>query len=439
MLTLYLIPLFQLEGKKKLINVATAVMTVVNVALNILFVLNDMGIKGIGYATSISYYIALIILSTHFFGKKHGILLKGRFAVSRTYLLQTVREGVPSAFKSVTSVIFNIFINNMLAMTGSTVAMAAFSVFKMTKFIFLSVSEAIINPVRMIQSMLLEERDYKTLKRIFRHSMMMGTGFSGMLCLLLLVFGRKAYSFVVSGTVLEETMVLMHWAMIVYILNAIVCYYLAYFQALNKPKLVYSISAVLNFGTIPVCYLLAHAFGSTGVWIGISAQTVITSAYVLICACIVGRKNKGLINKLLVLPSLDNQNCKTYDFHIESADDAGEAATDFYEICRSNIVDTKKAYYFSLSLEEIVFNILEYQRSVSEPDPNIDVHIVMIGNERMIMRVKDCSNERDPFVKYEYNTTDDKIKNVGIRIIKSLADDVQYSFIYGVNFLTIKI
>ena len=439
LLTLYLIPLFQLDGKKKLINVATVVMTVVNVALNIIFVLNDMGIKGIGYSTSISYYIALIILSTHFFGKKHGILLKGRFAVSRNYLLQTVKEGAPFAFKNVTSIIFNIFVNNILAMTGSTEAMAAFSVFKMTKFIFLSVSEAIINPVRMIQSMLLEERDYKTLKRIFRHSMMMGTGFSGLLCLLLLVFGRKAYSFMVSGAVLEETMALMYWSIIVYILNTIVCYYLAYFQAINKLRLVYSISVVLNIGTLPVFYLLARAFGSTGVWIGFAVQFVIISAYVLICACIVGRKNKGLINKLLALPPLDNQNCKTYDFHIESADDAGEAATDFYEICRSNIVDTKKAYYFSLSLEEIVFNILEYQRSVNEPDPNIDVHIVMIGNERMIMRVKDCSNERDPFVKYEYNTTDDKIKNVGIRIIKSLADDVQYSFIYGVNFLTIKI
>ena len=439
LLTLYLIPLFQFDGKKKLINVTTVVMTVVNVALNIIFVLNDMGIKGIGYSTSISYYIALIILSTHFFGKKHGILLKGRFAVSMTYLLQTVREGAPSAFKNVTSIIFNISVNNMLAMTGSTEALAAFSVFKLTKFIFLSVSEAIINPVRMIQSMLLEERDYKTLRRIFRHSMIMGTGFSGMLCLLLLVFGKNAYSFMVSGAVLEETMALMYWTIIVYILNTIVCYYLAYFQAINKLRLVFSVSFVLNIGTLPVFYLLAHDFGSTGVWIGFAAQFVIISTYVLICACILGRKNKGLISKLLVLPPLDNQNCKTYDFHIESEDDARKAATDFYDICRSNIVDTKRAYYCSLSLEEIVFNILEYQKSVGESDSNIDVHIVMIGNERMIMRVKDCSRERDPFVKYEYSTTDDNMENLGIRIIKSLADDVKYSFIYGVNFFTITI
>ncbi|MBQ8922946.1 MAG: hypothetical protein IJ060_12480 [Oscillospiraceae bacterium] len=439
LLTLYLIPLLQLDEKKKLINAATIAMTVVNVTLNIIFVLNDMGIKGIGYSTSISYYVALIILSSHFFGKKNGILLKGSFAVSKTYLFQTIKEGTPTAFKNVSSIVFNTAVNNMIAMTGSTEAMAAFSVYKMTKFIFLSVSEAIINPVRMIQTMLREERDNKMLKMIFRYSMMKGIGLSALLSLLLCLFGRKAYSFMVSGAVLDETMTLMYYTVIVYILNTVVCYYLAYFQAINKSKLVYSISVVLNIGTLPIFYLLSRAFGSKGVWAGLSVQFVIITMYVLICACIIGRKNKGIVNKLLVLEPSDHERYKTFDFHIESFKDAEKSSLEFHDVCKSNIADRKKSYYCALSLEEIVFNILEYQKSVSERDPNIDVHIVIIGSEKMIMRVKDCSKERDPFVKYEYSTTGDELENLGIRIIKSLADDVKYSFIYGVNFITITI
>ncbi len=439
LLTLYLIPLFQLDEKKKLINAATIVMTVINVGLNIIFVLNGMGIKGIGYSTSISYYAALIILSAHFFGKKNGVLLKGGFSVSKTYLIQTVREGTPTAFKNVSSIIFNTAVNNMISMTGSTEAMAAFSVYKMTKFIFLSVSEAIINPVRMIQSMLREEKDNKMLKRIFRYSMMKGVGFSALLCLLLCVFGRTAYSFMVSGAVLDETMTLMYSTVIVYILNSVVCYYLAYFQAIGKHKLVYSISVVLNIGTLPVFYLLARAFGSKGVWAGFAVQFVIISAYVLICALVLGRKNKGIVNKLLVIPASGSENYKTYDYHIESEEDARAAAADFSELCRGSIAERKKAYFCSLSLEEIVFNILEYQKANNEPDPNIDVHIVILGGDRMIMRVKDCSKERDPFVKYEYSRTGDDLENLGIRIIKSLAEDIKYSFVYGVNFITITI
>ena len=57
----------------------------------------------------------------------------------------------------------------------------------------------------------------------------------------------------------------------------------------------------------------------------------------------------------------------------------------------------------------------------------------------MIMRVKDCSKERDPFAKYEYRKETDGLENIGIKIVKSFAADVKYTFIYGVNFITITV
>ena len=425
LLTLYMIPLFQLDEKKKLIDVATAVMTIVNVVLNFLFVLNNMGIKGIGYSTSISYYIALLILSTHFLEKKKsvqgrgpGILLQGKYGVKREYLAETIKEGAPSAFKNVSSIIFNTVVNNIITLVGSTEAMAAFSVFKMTKFIFLSVSEAIINPVRMIQSMLREEKDHKMLRYIFRYSLLKGLTLSALLSALLWIFGRSIFSLMVSGNVLDETMSLMKWSIVVYILNTFVCYYLAYFQAIDKKKVVYSISIVLNIGTLPVFYLLARAFGSQGVWMSFAVQFVIITVYVLICACVLGRGNKGIIDKLLVLSPEKDQTI--HDFHIESEDDAKLASVKFGEICKNSITKKKKSYYCSLALEEIVFNILEYQKQIGELDPNIDVHIVAFDNDKMIMRIKDCSKEHNPFVKYEYNTSGDDLENLGIKIVNRL-------------------
>ena len=43
----------------------------------------------------------------------------------------------------------------------------------------------------------------------------------------------------------------------------------------------------------------------------------------------------------------------------------------------------------------------------------------------MIMRVKDCSKERDPFAKYEYRKETDGLENIGIKIVKSFAADVK--------------
>ena len=90
-------------------------------------------------------------------------------------------------------------------------------------------------------------------------------------------------------------------------------------------------------------------------------------------------------------------------------------------------------------MEEIIFNIIDYQKSVGELKLNIDVHIVLYGSGKMVMRVKDCSEERNPFAKYEYSASDDEFENVGIKILKSIADDIKYSFVYGVNFITITV
>lgn len=245
------------------------------------------------------------------------------------------------------------------------------------------------------------------------------------------------FSFMVSGTVLDETVILMRWTIIVYILNTFVCYYIAYFQAIGKRKVVYSISIVLNIGTLPVFFLLARTFGSRGVWMSFAAQFVIVTAYVIVCAAIMGRRNRGVIDKLLVLPIEENQ--AIYDFHIESEGDAKAATAEFGEICKNSMTDKKKPFYCSLALEEIVFNILEYQKNNNEPDPNIDVHIVVFSQDKMIMRIKDCSKEHNPFAKYEYSMCGDELENLGIRIVKSFAQDIKYSFVYGVNFISITV
>lgn len=53
-------------------------------------------------------------------------------------------------------------------------------------------------------------------------------------------------------------------------------------------------------------------------------QLAITVVYVLALAYVMGRRNKGIVNRLLVLPLQENYTA--YDFHIESAEDAKTAA-----------------------------------------------------------------------------------------------------------------
>jgi len=439
LMTLYMIPLFQLDGADKLINIATAVMTVVNVALNITFLFLDFGIKGIGYSTSISYFIALLVLSTHLLEKKKGILRQGKPRLTGKCLGEVCREGAPSAFKSITSVIYNTAVNRLLASVGSTEALAAFSIFKMTKFVFISVAEAIINPVRLTQSMLCEENDRKSMRMIFRYSIRKALLLSVLMAAVLWLFGRPLYSVLVSGVVLDETVSLMNCAGIAAIFNSFVCYYLAYYQAIGKKTVVYSVSAVLNLLSLPLIRLLAKTCGSQGIWIGHALQYVITAAYCIGAAYVMGRKNRLLIDKLLVLPVEEPVKYEMFDYHITSMAEASAASSEFGTICKEKIRSKRKSYYCSLAFEEIIFNILEYQRSVHAPETSIDAHIVLFEEEKVIIRIKDDSKERNPFVKYELATSDDGLENLGIRMLKSFAEDIRYSYVFGVNYISIRV
>jgi len=439
LMALYMIPLFQLDGADKLINIATTVMTVVNAALNITFLFLDFGIKGIGYSTSVSYFLALLILSTHLLEKKKGILRQGKPTLTNGCLGEVIREGAPSAFKSITSVIYNTAVNKLLASVGSTEALAAFSIFKMTKFVFLSVAEAIINPVRLTQSMLYEEKDRKSMRMIFRYSLRRALLLSAVLAAVLWLFGRPLYSVLVSGTVLDETVSLMNCCGIAIIFNAIVCYYLAYYQAIGKTKTVYSVSAVLNLLSLPLIWLLAGRYGSRGIWAGHAAQYVITAAYCIGCAWFMGRKNRLLIDRLLAHPVEDSVQYEMFDYHISSMEEASAASSEFGLICKEKIRSKRKSYYCSLAFEEIIFNILEYQRSVHAPKTSIDAHIVLFEDGKVIIRIKDDSRERNPFVKYEHAVSEDGLENLGIRMLKSIAEDIKYTYVFGVNYISIRV
>ena len=111
------------------------------------------------------------------------------------------------------------------------------------------------------------EKDRKMLREIFRYSILKGLTYSVLLSALLWVFSREMFGILVSGSVLDETVYLMRCTVIVYVLNTFVCYYLAYFQAIGKNRIVYSISVVLNIVTLPHFYLIGIVFGARGIFI----------------------------------------------------------------------------------------------------------------------------------------------------------------------------
>ena len=79
LLSLYMIPLFQLDEKNKLINTAAIVLTTVNVTLNILFVHMSLGNRFVDIDQLLCGTVSLV---DAFFDEKKGMLLRGNFGFS---------------------------------------------------------------------------------------------------------------------------------------------------------------------------------------------------------------------------------------------------------------------------------------------------------------------------------------------------------------------
>ncbi|MDR3223198.1 MAG: hypothetical protein LBT66_05645 [Methanobrevibacter sp.] len=102
----------RLDGSPKLSLFSVAVMTIVNISLDIMFVtVFDFGMFGIGIATSISYLIAVIISLFHVFSKKSSFHLTK--IENKMDVFKILKLGYPTSLNGVYTALRSYVTNNL--------------------------------------------------------------------------------------------------------------------------------------------------------------------------------------------------------------------------------------------------------------------------------------------------------------------------------------
>ncbi|MBQ5365034.1 MAG: hypothetical protein IIU49_03080, partial [Spirochaetales bacterium] len=125
---LVLIPFLQMAGQMGLLISAVVAMTVTDVALDLLNALVfHWGLFGMGLASALSYYVALLVAIWYFFSQK-GIF-RFRFRnVRLSKVAELVKSAIPSVFNIGTGVVLVFLINKILLRLNGSLAVAAYSV-----------------------------------------------------------------------------------------------------------------------------------------------------------------------------------------------------------------------------------------------------------------------------------------------------------------------
>ena len=125
---LSLIPVLQIDGERKLVHAGSVVMAVSDIIIDMLNVkVFHGGMWGIGMATTISYFLGMMVLLTYFLKKYRLFHLRPRdIAGSRPG--QIFRMGLPAGARVAARSVAIISLNTLVMGTAGATAMAAFSV-----------------------------------------------------------------------------------------------------------------------------------------------------------------------------------------------------------------------------------------------------------------------------------------------------------------------
>ena len=145
------------------------------------------------------------------------------------------------------------------------------------------------------------------------------------------------------------------------------------------------------------------------------------------------------MEELMVIPdSFGAPADERMDLSVRTIEDVVSISIQVQRFCLAHGIDSRRAYLAGLSMEEMAGNIIDHGFTKDHKKHSVDVRVVH-KDEDMILRIKDDCIPFDPGERQKLAEGDDIIKNIGIRMVFKIAQDIQYQNILGLNVLTIRI
>ncbi len=142
---------------------------------------------------------------------------------------------------------------------------------------------------------------------------------------------------------------------------------------------------------------------------------------------------------LLVLPeNFGVEEHERIDISVRNMEEVMTVSRQVSDFCSRRGIDARRAYKASLCMEEMAGNIVSHGFRKDNKDHVIDIRVVHKGND-MLLRIRDDCVPFNPEERNKLTDPADRIKNMGIRMVYSIARDVEYQSVLGMNVLTIRI
>jgi len=435
--------LMRLDGDAGRVMVAVAVMTVLDIAgdlVNVLVI--HGGMLGMGLATTVSYITALVIMLLHF--RRKDIVFRFSFKEMRlTDLRDILVTGSPSAVGSGSSALRNTVLNRiMVATLLSGTAVGALGILN-TVYNFTSCALIGIGvTTAMIAGMVLGEQDRTAacqLVRItVRAALILGTVLGAALFIfadqIAGLFGSNDGAQMVS--LASRGLRFYAVSLVLYGLNNA---FVNYLQGMRRMAYSLILSFLQNFVYIVIPALtLAGKLDTDAVWISYIIGEGATFLTIFITAAF---KKKGIhfrIRDFLFLKEpFGVSDEETFEVTVTDLDQIIPVSEQVAEFCRSRKASPKQTMLLSLFVEELGNNVIDFGFT-EDGSKSLDIRLVH-HEGGWTLRLRDNCRAFDQTEWVKLHEDDDPSANIGIRIVCSTARSVEYVCTMNLNILTIRL
>ena len=434
-----MVPFLQISGNRIRLALAVVLMTVSDIAFDLLnvFVFHG-GTLGMGLASSFSYYFALIVGLAYFFKKDCMFKLKLK-AVTGKVCAKILEYGVPTIINSLAMVVLVFTLNKILLSVGGNVAVASYSVISTVGNICYCFGSGVASVALLLSAIFYSDEDRTSIHTLVRtmswYAFILDVG------LIVAVFLLAP---VLVGLFLNDpaAKAMTIWGMRLFSFSLLPCSlnttFKNYYQGVNRVRFTELISLLQNV-TFPVlcAFVLSRIWGTTGVWLAFLGGELLTM--IVICTVVWSRNRKPAVSAEVfsLLPRLFGvKDEDKIEMTIRSREEASEASVKAAEFCKAHGESARNSMLISLCVEEMVNNIVEHGFKNENRDHSVDVRILFKGDTRVI-RIRDNCVNFDPVEYLKLHETDDPAAHIGIRMVMKMLKSANYVNSLGLNNLTL--
>ena len=445
MIVLALLPslsfLMYVEGKGNVVIWSVIIQLAVNIAGDLVSVfLLQGGMIGMGLATTLCYYAALVAFALSMI-RSPGVLGFTLKNISLRSAFPVIKDGAPTALERLYASLRTIILNGFLLTLSGSIGVAAFSIMVTLQSIYNSVSMGLASTTQTAVSAFVKEEDETSLTDLLRISLSYGliieialmaiVYLTAPLVTCLFVADRSSADYSITVSALK----LFAFSIPFYNINSTLQ---KFYQGTGQFIYTYLYSLLNNFiFLVGGAYVLGGAIGTDGIWLAFTVTEVCTILVVLLVTWIKSRRVTFSLRDLMYLPAdfgrfEDEGICGS----ASSMDEITTFSEKLHHYCLSRGAGSKFALLIALTAEEMGGNVIRW--GFKGKNGHLDMRLVRKGNS-WILRIRDDCPQFNPAQWLKIHQPEDPSQNIGIRMIFSMADDLQYINLLGMNQLILQV